>query len=478
MDFGDQKRQLVVIDEALDIVRSAQVKLEDVNFILGVLPQDLKDCHSVALQAIEVMRGVLEQIHELSKARKEVENDKVVYQGTDNNPGFLMDELREDLREHRWDAIVGEKHDEPENRRTRERLDRIIRDINSTLSSWNYYSRKGQYHTLNTASLIVPDGLSGAVVLDATANQNLLWDLFEDRAVIIETPRDARCYANVDIHVSRMSQLGKTNMAAYADKRSSQLMIELTHKIKEDSSVLLVCHKDVEHWMVCLESPFRRFEVAHWGAIEGRNDWQEFDTVVIAGIPYRDRIWASNIFMAIRGLQSSRWLQDSTKRGFGEIEDVQRGLNISQITVSIIQAINRIRCRRVVDLDGNCPRSDVYLLLPYGKEGDQIIEGIRTEMPLVNEFEWNFEWTETSSSSQRTNYKEGMLRLLMNTKNGNYPFRWFQERLAISKRHWNRLVKDIKEGKSLFAQKLSQEGVQYVTLGKGRGSMSYLAKQL
>ena len=50
--------------------------------------------------------------------------------------------------------------------------------------------------------------------------------------------------------------------------------------------------------------------------------------------------------MAIKGLQRSIWFQDSRERGFKEIEDVQKELHISQVTVSIIQAINRIRCRR------------------------------------------------------------------------------------------------------------------------------------
>ena len=89
---------------------------------------------------------------------------------------------------------------------------------------------------------------------------------------------------------------------------------------------------------------------------------------MIAGIPYRDRVWANNTFMAIRGLQSNEWLQNSSKRAFGTIDDIQRGLQLSQITVSILQAINRIRCRRVIDEYGNCKSSKIYLLIPHGEE--------------------------------------------------------------------------------------------------------------
>ena len=72
--------------------------------------------------------------------------------------------------------------------------------------------------------------------------------------------------------------------------RSIQLLKELKRRISIDRQVLLLCHKDSEHWYASQEHDFRNFEVTHWGAIDGKNDWQDFDTVVIAGIPYRDRV--------------------------------------------------------------------------------------------------------------------------------------------------------------------------------------------
>ncbi len=65
---------------------------------------------------------------------------------------------------------------------------------------------------MNTASLIIPDGIEGVVVMDATSNQNLLWDLLSDKSVRIRTPKDARSYSNVDLYVSRTTQLGKQSM--------------------------------------------------------------------------------------------------------------------------------------------------------------------------------------------------------------------------------------------------------------------------
>ena len=98
--------------------------------------------------------------------------------------------------------------------------------------------------------------------------------------------------------------------------------------------------------------------------------------------------------MAIRVLQSNEWLQNSAKRAFGTIDYIQKGLQLSQITVSILQAINRIRCRRVIDEYGNCKSSKIYLLIPHGEKGEEVLNGIYTEMPLVRLHEWEFTWND------------------------------------------------------------------------------------
>ena len=149
---------------------------------------------------------------------------------------------------------------------------------------------------------------------------------------------------------------------------------------------------------------------------------------------------------------------------------------ISQITVSILQAINRIRCRRVIDEYGNCKSSKVYLLIPHGEEGEDVLNGICTEMPLVRLHEWKFTWNDINSNDVQTNFKEAITRLMENAQSGKYTYRWFQERIFISKRQWNRIVKDIRDEHSLFAKKMMETGVGYVTNGKGRGAVSYLEK--
>ena len=169
-------------------------------------------------------------------------------------------------------------------------------------------------------------------------------------------------------------------------------------------------------------------------------------------------------------------MQNSAKRAFGTIEDIQRGLQLSQITVSILQAINRIRCRRVIDENGNCKSSKVYLLIPHGEEEEEILDGICTEMPLVRLHEWEFTWNDIVTNDNRTNFKEAIIRLMENANSGKYTFSWFQERIFISRRQWSRIMRDIRDEHSLFAKKMMDAGVSYVSNGKGRGAKSYLEK--
>ena len=148
----------------------------------------------------------------------------------------------------------------------------------------------------------------------------------------------------------------------------------------------------------------------------------------------------------------------------------------SKLLHNHLQAINRIRCRRVIDEYGNCKSSKIYLLIPHGEEGEEILNGIRTEMPLMRLHEWKFTWNDINSNDDRTNFKEAIKRLMENAQSGKYNYNWFQERIFISRRQWSRIVKDIRDEHSLFAKKMMDAGVSYVSNSKGRGAKSYLEK--
>ena len=74
-----------------------------------------------------------------------------------------------------------------------------------------------------------------------------------------------------------------------------------------------------------------------------------------------------------------------------EHEDVRQVMEQRQLSVSIIQAINRVRCRRVIDAQGRCPSADIYVVLPKDRTGDAILQDILADMPNIHEVPWDFE---------------------------------------------------------------------------------------
>jgi hypothetical protein len=90
---------------------------------------------------------------------------------------------------------------------------------------------------------------------------------------------------------------------------------------------------------------------------------KDFDTAVIFGLPYRDKAWSANTFMALRGLQNDSWLNADGDRPFGKYQDIRQALEIGRKVVEVVQAINRVRSRKVVDAAGNCSPVDAFMLL-------------------------------------------------------------------------------------------------------------------
>jgi hypothetical protein len=180
-----------------------------------------------------------------------------------------------------------------------------------------------------------------------------------NRAEIADVPTGACSYTNVTINVARASGLGKTKMTERGKVRLPRLLASLEQTLPRDRKVLLCVHKRIAHVALSYKPSFEKYSVAHWGAIDGRNDWNDHDTVVIFGLSYRDQIWSTNTFFALQGLQDNRWFEQPE---WGRYADVRQEMQRRQLTVSVIQAINRVRCRRVIDSYGNCPPTDVFIV--------------------------------------------------------------------------------------------------------------------
>ena len=80
--------------------------------------------------------------------------------------------------------------------------------------------------------------------------------------------------------------------------------------------------------------------------------------------------------------QSPEWKQ---------FKNVRKEMEQRQMSVSVIQAINRICCRHVIDAEGNCPAANVFIVLPQDAMGDAILDDIKVDMPGIHVKPWDFE---------------------------------------------------------------------------------------
>jgi hypothetical protein len=471
-NWQNGSRELVVIDEALDIVEHSKAGLEGLRQTLAAIPQTIRQQFPIEIQAIESVIDLLNAMETQSKISKVSEHmvlDKLIEK--EKIPDFSA--LREAMRkEVNYDHQIL-KSDSQEKRRLSQIHDNRIKSLHTIFKSWVYYAHCDFQPSLNTARLLVPEGVKGAVVLDATASSNVLYELFDD-VLVTNPPSDARSYKKVTLHVSTGNKVGKRFMKNNAKELSRKLIGELNNQLGKDRKVFVCCHKDVEPILTSHETEFEMM-TGHWNSIDGSNKWQDCDTAVIFGLPYRPDTWTANVFMAFKGPQSTEWLQKKEQRQWKKYQDIRKALKHGQIITNIVQAINRVRCRRVIDSEGNCPDTDVFILLPHDKIAKDILDGIKKNMPGIKVKKWQFEGAR--KKVKRSNHELAFIKYIQNMQIGKQAIGTVKQLLGIPQTSFERLIKMTKDETSQLYKAMKEAGTSYISNGAGRGNRAFILKE-
>ena len=440
------RRRLVVIDECLDIVDHYAVSLEGLRQTLGVIPQSIRDKYKLDIMAIDKLIWIFEEIDRRTKG--EQPNERMVFQKpfeAKNSNGEViptpdLSKLIEDLRVIRFDRQIG-KEDLLECEWLRRRHESRLKSLHYLFRSWSYYSKHSIDHQFNTSRLLIPEGIKGCVVMDATARTNVVYELHSD-SYRIKPPFGSRNYSNVTLHVSRGHRVGKTYMNKEAKTLSNQLIYDLNNRLK-GRNVLIVTHKKVEPLLIKFDKTFE-LSTGHWGKIDGSNHWQYCDTVVIFGIPYLPKTWTSNIFMALQGAQDTEWLQDDNARTFGKHADIRQALELGMISTSIIQAVNRVRCRKTIDDHGNCEQTDVYIMLPNNNLDNAVLKDISTMMPeIVIKDDWDYKPQKKRVKASK--YEQALAKLIETMDTGRLTPAKISKMLGMSMRTMRTMIEKCKD---------------------------------
>lgn len=483
MTFNGGRRRLVVIDEALDIIEEAQTNARDLAQVLALMPGHWREQFPMQISALSRLRTALDMIEAEHERKKDSHPDyrpreqmlsKLEFVDDLSEADCDLSDLRREFKRLEFDHLVLKKTDATEAARLRRGYDKVLRDAQAILTQWRWYAKSMKDHTLNTARRIIPDDSVGAVVLDATAQRNVLYEVF-DRVDVVRPPATPRRYDNVTLHYSTGHNVGKLHLRKYGADEGPRFLKALEDQFGTDRRVLIVTHKDVKQHLVGFDHSFTDLEIATFGSVAGRNDWQKFDSVVVFGIPRRPDTWAANAFMALQGPQSEGWLNGKGDRPFKTHKDIRKALKQGQTTVDVVQAINRIRCRRVIDEYGNCAKTDVIVLLPKGEYGDVILDGIDREMTGIRLVEWEYD-DESKTKVRRSKFEPALEAFAESMPEGRKSASDVRRLLRVPPSTWDRLVAKVREGGDL-SRSLSEKGVRYVVQGQGRGARSWLEKR-
>ena len=482
VEWDHGRRRLTVIDEALaNVIDEHQVNASDVRQVLSYVTPEIREQFVSQVECLEMVKDVLETIAKKANADQASEGSgrfRVVWRGVHDGRitfpvSLSMLPLRQAMSGLKYDHMGLHKDDPLDRQRISAIVDKTLSGVEAVLSTWGYYAKAGTDHTFNVSRLLIPEDLPAPVVLDATANQNFLWELLGDRVDIKPIPPNTRNYGNVTLHTARASRTGKGSMIEDGQTRIPRLLAELESTLGNDRRVFLCVHKSVEHIALNYAPKFEKYSVGHWGAVDGRNNWQDHDAVVIFGLPFPGHIWATNAFFALQGLQDDEWMKNPQWKSYS---DIREEMQIKQITVAIIQAINRIRCRRVIDAEGNCPSSDVFILLPTGSRGDRILDAIKLEMPGIKLQQWSFSPDGEKSRVRKGSCHEALVSFMSSRMSGITTMSTVQKELGLNSRTTKALKATLREPDHPLAVKLKEIGVSFVSSGHGRAARSYLSK--
>jgi len=484
--FLDRKRKLVVVDEVIDLVLESHMNGEEVRRILGLIPEDR---YTEFRDEVRLLERLQKNIGEAS-----ANGDSVSASVLHNRPmleSLMLSPERDnyfppDFRELR-EAIKKTQQTQfrQGNRSTtediRRELDELIRDADAVWrNDWVWQTKQQGVITLSTAKLLVPEDVKGAVVLDATARHNVFYDVF-DKTKRLPVMSGTRRYDNVNLHISTGHATGKVSMGMKAKDISARLVADM-ERWGKGRRILVVTHMNVEAQIKKAAkklTPEKGFTIAiaHWGAINGSNEWKDFDAVVIYGLHYLPLTWPVNVFFSCQGVQSDEWLSSTGNRPFGEHVEIKEALVVGQLVTDVVQAINRICCRRAIDREGNCPKADVYILLPKRKTHEEaILNGIQEAMPGIQVREWALETQK--SKPRKTKYEENLIDLFRKMEPGKTPVSMVKEKYGIPETSFERIRKRVRDRnqEDPLGKAMIEYGVSYGVGREGKTPRAYFIK--
>jgi hypothetical protein len=463
--FHNSTRQWVVVDEALDWVDSYQCDLVQLSAVSGALTALSKREHVTCLAAlISLVQSIVDGLKNQSAARAfTVEEYELL--GKVDVAALLSLVARTQTNDLQFDPAIVQSPNEV--RKSYSQALKTLAELQGLSNLW--VSRCGKRIQIHGSRLLMDASPFPGVILDATAGIDGTYDVLGSRVTLIPRPEGIRSYSNVTLHVSQGHPVGKEHLKKNAEEFWPKVSANLSVKLSGTAKSLIVCHMDVEK-LVRPKLSTGTSTSEHWGNLDGRNDWNDYDVGVFFGLPYLDDIVPTNITLACQPQLLEQWFDGVRK--FDNYADIAKAIKDGFVAKSVIQALNRIRCRKVIDGDGNCEAAELYMLTPKGQLRAKLLETVASQMPGIIVQDWSdleLERPKLPAVFQK------LLAVLANSASGMHSKSNIVEQIAVSERTFQRWSKAMQQPSTAIYEGLASIGVKY-HCEIGRGKEAYFMK--
>ncbi len=466
MKWRGEERKLVVIDECLNIIEQTQVNFDQLRELRGVIPEWLQDEYSLECAELDTVIGLMDKIkNEYQSTGKVISSDDW---GLRNN--LSLAELSQAISTVNFDEIILKKTDESERKNLQVKYRSIIDAVEKLVQQPSTYQKKGLFHLFTCGRVTMPKDRMDAVVMDATASCNPIYKLLGSRVKLIDPPKNVRNYSNVNLHVSFGHKIGKIAMSKTPQHDAHTFIAGIVDELPRDRKLFICTHKAVEPHLMGYDEQFPAYSVSHWGAVDGKNDWNDYGTAIMYGLQSLDGIVGETMLQALEEWHDQEFpidVRDSLKH---EIE-------LGHQVVTLVQAMNRVRCRHVTDKNGGCDLTDIYLLMPDKSRSKEILQPLFDQMPGMVLKPWAA--NAPKRKVKRSKYETVLVKFLAGLSRGSHPVTAVRETLCIPPTCFDRLITKALDGTSDLYNDLLEIGTSFHRHGEGlggRGNISWFEK--
>jgi hypothetical protein len=467
-NWRDGRRQLTVIDEELDLLQEASLTLSDVLKAKAIVHTILPHQFPVHFELLDLLE---KQLRQIDPDAADGLSERMLWEHWSDLPPCEMLPVCDALRNASPSSSITQAEIED--------ACETLMHAEHTVRSWCWMSRQAAGGgkaaiRFNGGKLIASRIEGGVVVMDATADLDVSYQLLGNRVQVLPRPANARRYENVTLYQSWGNRTGKHSRTKTKEEDIPMLIGDLNQRLDEGSKVLVVTHKGIEPAFAAHETKFT-LTVVHWGAVDGENAWKDYDAVVLFTLPHRPTEWAVNMFFSARGPQTTEWLRDGSSRRFGDHEDVRKALEMGRVAADVVQAVNRVRCRHVINERGDCAPTKVFLYMPsYG--GKHLQDKLLSSLPGVQLENWKVGAKATRSVPSK--WSAWLVEQVRSWTAGTCLRRTELRDLAgsISEDALDRLIKRLKDPDSDLRQALAAMGVTYTSKKVGKRLVNVLLK--